>query len=144
MLPDSVLALPEREKTAGAWRDHVNARDADMMQAPSVGAFVQGLLPVQLTEGQQVTYGVWLAIHPAQLPELFDVWHKPEYADLQVDGWLANAIQPCACSARRCVLSSAILATPPTATAPPTQHSMGCCTRSGPTSRSCPRATKAE
>lgn len=93
-LPDPVLALPERGKTAGSWMDHVNARDADMMQVPNVGAFVRGLLPVHLTEGQQITYGVWLAIHPAQLPELFDVWQKPEYADAQVDGWLANAIQP--------------------------------------------------
>jgi hypothetical protein len=93
-LPDPVLALPEREMTPGAWMDHTNARDADMMQVPDVGAFIRALLPVHLTEGHQITYGVWLAIHPGQLPDLFDLWQKPAYAALQLDGWLANAISP--------------------------------------------------
>lgn len=88
MLPDPVLALPGREKTPGAWMDHADARDADLMQVPDVGAFVRALLPVHLTEGHQITYGVWLAVHPSQLPDLFDVWQKPAYADLQLDGWL--------------------------------------------------------
>lgn len=74
--------------------DHTNPRDADMMQVPNVGAFVRALVPIHLTEGHQITYGVWLAIHPAQLRGLFDLWHKPEYIDLKLDGWLANAIQP--------------------------------------------------
>jgi hypothetical protein len=93
-LPDPVLTLPEREKTAGTWMDHTNPRDADMMQVPNVGAFVRALLPVHLTEAHQITYGVWLAIDPSQLAEVFDVWLRPQYVDLQLDGWLANAIQP--------------------------------------------------
>jgi len=30
-----------------------------MMQVPGLGAFVGGLLPVRLTGGHTVTYGVW-------------------------------------------------------------------------------------
>ena len=93
-LPDLVHELPEREYTAGTWMEHTNARDADMMQVPNVGAFVRALIPIRLTEGHQITYGVWLAINPAQLRGLFDLWHKPEYGDLKLDGWLANSIQP--------------------------------------------------
>jgi hypothetical protein len=33
-----------------------------MMQVPDVGAFVQGLLPVRLTEEHRVRYRVWLAM----------------------------------------------------------------------------------
>jgi hypothetical protein len=74
--------------------DHTNPRDADMMQVPDLGAFVRALLPVHLTEGHQVTYGVWLGIHPAQLPEVYAVWHAPRYVHLQLDARLANAIKP--------------------------------------------------
>jgi hypothetical protein len=93
-LPDPVLALPEREKTEGTWMDHTNPRDADMMQVPNLGAFIRALMPIHLAEKHKITYGVWLSIHPAQLPELFELWQKPEYAELHVDGWLAHAIKP--------------------------------------------------
>jgi hypothetical protein len=74
--------------------DHSDAGDSDMMQVPGVGAFVRALLPVHLEDGHQITYGVWLAIDPSHLPAVFSVWHTPAYVDLQLDGWLANAITP--------------------------------------------------
>ena len=63
-----------------------------MMQVPNVGAFVRALLPVRLTGGHTVTFGVWLAVHPDDLPHVFAVWWEPEYADLVLHGWLANAL----------------------------------------------------
>jgi len=71
-----------------------NARDADLMQVPKVGAFVRALLPIHLTEGHRLTFGVWLAIDPSRFLEVVEVWHAPAYADLRLDAWLANAIPP--------------------------------------------------
>jgi len=65
-----------------------------MMQIPSVGAFVRALLPVRLTGGYTVTYGVWVAIDPRELQRAFAIWWEPEYKDLRLDGFLANSIQP--------------------------------------------------
>lgn len=65
-----------------------------MMQINGFGAFVRVLLPVRLEDGYQVTYGAWLAINPAKLTETFAVWWEPEYADLRLDGFLANTIEP--------------------------------------------------
>ena len=78
----------------GTWMSHENARDSVMMQVPNVGAFVRALLPVSLTDGHRVTFGVWLAIDPAELASVFNAWWQPEYQDLRLSGWLANAIQP--------------------------------------------------
>jgi hypothetical protein len=91
-LPDPVLALPEREQTPGTWLSHATPRESVMMQTPNVGAFVRALLPVHLTGGHTITYGVWLAINPAELRPTFSVWWEPQYADLQLDGYLANAL----------------------------------------------------
>jgi hypothetical protein len=61
-----------------------------MMQVPGVGAFVRCLLPVHLTGGFTVTFGIWLAVHPDELQRVFRVWWEPDYIDLVLDGWLAN------------------------------------------------------
>ena len=55
---------------------------------------MRALLPVSLTDGFRVTFGVWLAIDPAELAPVFNVWWQPEYQDLRLSGWLANAIEP--------------------------------------------------
>jgi hypothetical protein len=64
------------------------------VQISSVGAFVRALLPITLTGGHTVTYGVWVAINPRQLQHVFAIWWAPEYKDLRLDGFLANSIQP--------------------------------------------------
>jgi hypothetical protein len=65
-----------------------------MMQVPSVGAFVRALLPVSLTGGHTVTYGVWVAIAPQELQRVFEAWWAPHYKDLRLDGAVANSIEP--------------------------------------------------
>ncbi|MFB8275734.1 DUF2199 domain-containing protein [Nocardia colli] len=93
-LPDPVLDLPNRELTAGLWMTGPTPDGSVMMQVPQLGAFVRVLLPIDLTAGYTLTYGVWLAIDPRELTHIFEVWYAPEYPELVVNGWLANAIEP--------------------------------------------------
>lgn len=93
-LPDPVLDTPDKEMTAGTWMSHDGARESVMMQVPNIGAFVRALLPIRLTEGHTITFGVWLAVNPREFPSIFGVWWEPEYRDLRLVGWLANAIPP--------------------------------------------------
>ena len=65
-----------------------------MMQVPGVGAFIRALLPVALSGGFTVTFGVWLAVHPDELRRAFAIWWEPEYETLALDGRLANAVPP--------------------------------------------------
>jgi hypothetical protein len=93
-LPDPVFAAPERERTPGTWMSHADAGQSVMMQVPGVGVFVRALLPVKLTGGHTLTFGVWLAVDPGDLQRIIDVWWAPEYQHLRVAGRLANAIPP--------------------------------------------------
>ena len=65
-----------------------------MMQVPPFGAFVRALLPIRLTGGHKLTYGVWVGVHPDDLQRTFAVWWEPEYQDLRLDGRLANSVKP--------------------------------------------------
>lgn len=65
-----------------------------MMQVPSLGGFVRALLPVQLSGGHSVRFGVWVGIHPDDLQHAARIWWRPEYADLRLRGRLANAVEP--------------------------------------------------
>jgi hypothetical protein len=78
---------------------HETAEQSVMMQVPSVGPFVRCLLPVALTGGYRVTFGVWIAVHPDDLRRAFSVWWEPEYAQLALDGWLANRLPTWDCLA---------------------------------------------
>ncbi|WP_433222830.1 hypothetical protein ACQP00_24530 [Dactylosporangium sp. CS-047395] len=93
-MPDPVLDLPEQEHTPGTWMTGATARSSVLMQIPGVGAFVRALLPVRLTGGHMVTFGVWLGVDPADLQTIAKVWFAPEYRDLVVAGYLANAVPP--------------------------------------------------
>ncbi|GLZ09470.1 hypothetical protein Acsp03_69360 [Actinomadura sp. NBRC 104412] len=68
--------------------------DGTLMQVQDIGAFIRCLLPVRLTGGHTVTFGLWLAVHPDDPQRAFAVWEAPEYANLTLDGWLANAVSP--------------------------------------------------
>ena len=59
-----------------------------------MGTFVGALLPVRVTGGLSVTYGVWAGIHPDDLRRAFAVWWEPEYQDLRLEDVLANAVPP--------------------------------------------------
>ena len=93
-LPDPVLELPERERTPGSWMTGQTARESVLMQFPPVGAFVRALLPVRLSGGHMLTFGVWLAVDPGDLQQIAKVWLRPEYQELVVTGRLANAVPP--------------------------------------------------
>lgn len=73
---------------------HDDAASSVMMQVPDYGPFVRALLPVSLTGGFTVTFGVWLAVHPDDLQKAFSQWWSPEYPSLELDGLLANAVPP--------------------------------------------------
>lgn len=91
-LPDPVLDLPDRERSPGAWLSHGDASSSVMMQVPGVGSFVRCLLPVRLTGGHAVTFGVWVGVAPGDLQHAFRRWTAPDYADLVLDGRLANGL----------------------------------------------------
>ena len=93
-LPEPVLNSPAREHAPGTWLSHASAEHSVMMQIPSVGAFVRALLPVSLTGGYTVTFGVWVGVDPAELQRAFAVWWEPQYQDLALQGFLANSIPP--------------------------------------------------
>ena len=93
-LPDPVLDRSPEGLPDGTWLSHADPRTSVMMQVPGLGAFVRALLPVRLTGGHTVTYGVWVSIDPRDLQRAFPVWWQPEYARLELDGVLANALQP--------------------------------------------------
>jgi hypothetical protein len=93
-LPDPVLRSDEKHLAAGTWMSDDNPNAAVMMQVPELGPFVRSLLPVRLSGGFTVTYGVWISISPADLQQAYDVWWKPQYSEMQLTGRLANEVPP--------------------------------------------------
>ncbi|MBW9119067.1 DUF2199 domain-containing protein [Microbacterium trichothecenolyticum] len=91
--PEPVLDAPDIEPS-DVWMTGKDADESVLMQVQGVGTFVRALLRVQLSGGSAVTYGVWVGIDPTDLPRVMDVWWKPEYADLQLEGVLANFVEP--------------------------------------------------
>ncbi len=91
-LPDPVLRMPEQDETEGTWKTDADPNTAVMMLVPGAGAFVRALLPVHLTGGYTVTFGVWVGVHPDDLKRAFETWWAPEYAQLTMEGRLANAL----------------------------------------------------
>jgi hypothetical protein len=73
-LPDPVVNTQLQDRAPGTWQTAQNANDSVMMQVPDVGPFVRALLPVRLTGGFTVTYGVWVGVHPDDLQRAFKVW----------------------------------------------------------------------
>jgi hypothetical protein len=88
VLPEPVLAVPAPERAARTWGSEV------LMQVQGVGAFVRVLVPIHLSGGYTVTFGAWLGVHPDELRRAYEVWWEPAYADLVLDGHLANMLPP--------------------------------------------------
>ncbi len=91
-LPDPVLELPDLDDTDGVWTSDPDPHRAVMMQVPDLGGFVRALLPVRLTRGYTVTFGVWVGVHPDDLRRAFDLWWDEKYPTLTLSGRLANAV----------------------------------------------------
>jgi hypothetical protein len=66
-MPDPVLEAPDQDRVNGASLSHGDANSSVMMQTPGVGSFVRALLPVDLTGGYTVTFGVWVGVDPDEL-----------------------------------------------------------------------------
>ncbi|MTD15067.1 DUF2199 domain-containing protein [Nakamurella sp. YIM 132087] len=91
--PDPVLAAGPVDD-ALVWMSDQTARSSVLMQVQGVGAFVRALLKIELTADHRVTYGVWVAIDPAEFIPVFENWWEPSYKDLRLHGLLANAVPP--------------------------------------------------
>jgi hypothetical protein len=59
-----------------------------------VGFFVRVILPVKLSDGYAVDFGAWLEVHSEDFRTAWRTWNFPEYADLELEGYLANDIAP--------------------------------------------------
>ena len=92
--PDPVRFSELKQNTPGTWLSHADAYTSVMMQVPGISAFVRALLPVQLTGGHTVTFGVWVAISPDDLQSTYKKWWDDEYANLALAGVLANNVPP--------------------------------------------------
>ena len=61
-LPDLVLHTQEQDRAPGSWQSGAHANEPVMMQSLGVGPFIRSLLPVRLTGGYRVTFGVWVSV----------------------------------------------------------------------------------
>jgi hypothetical protein len=66
-LPDPVLQLPDRDAADGVWKSEPDPNRAVMMMVPNLGGFLRALLPVHLSGGDTVAFGVWVGVHPDDL-----------------------------------------------------------------------------
>jgi hypothetical protein len=90
--PDPVVnadALPGSE----VWVSGADPNSSVMMQVNGIGAFIRALLPVKLTGGYAITYGVWIGIDPNKLQPVLETWWSPSYRESVLDGRLANRIE---------------------------------------------------
>lgn len=77
------------------------------------------LLPVKLTKGHMVGFGVWLAIHPKDLMVTLNIWWDPAREHLHLGAWLADVISPWGCWPARLKPRSVTSARCPTVFRPP-------------------------
>jgi hypothetical protein len=85
-LPDPVLDVAEDDRES--WGNDV------LLAVRDVGSFIRVLLPVQLAGGYTITFGTWVGVRPETLRHAYKVWWKPQYANLEFDGFLANRLPP--------------------------------------------------
>lgn len=68
--------------------------DDPFLVIKDVGFFLRVVLQVRLDDGSRVDFGTWLEIHSEDFRTAWQTWNFPEYADLAVEGYLANSIDP--------------------------------------------------
>lgn len=84
-LPDVALEDPERPRRAPM---------DEMLLVKGEGAFLRVLLPVRLSSGWELVFGTWMRIGGDDARRALEIWNDPAYADLVLEGTLANAIKP--------------------------------------------------
>ena len=85
-LPDVYSEIPE--ELLAAWGED------PFLAIKTIGFFVRVILPVKLTDGYSVDFGTWLEVHSEDFRTTWQTWNMPEYADLSIEGYVANAIEP--------------------------------------------------
>jgi hypothetical protein len=60
----------------------------------TVGFFIRVILPIKLNDGFAVDFGTWLEIDNEDFRTAWQAWNFPEYKDLAIEGYLANAVAP--------------------------------------------------
>jgi len=60
----------------------------------TIGFFLRVIVPIKLDGGFSVNFGTWLEISDDDFRTAWRTWNAPEYQDLEVEGYLANAIAP--------------------------------------------------
>ena len=93
-LPDPVLDRDVREDADGVWMSHADARGSVFLSVDGIGSFVRALLPVRLTGGYSVTFGVWVGVAHEEMLRAHDVWFAQSYSGLVLEGYLANKVAP--------------------------------------------------
>jgi hypothetical protein len=91
-LPDAVLDCADWSDRPGTWLSGEDAWSSSFLTVPGVGSFMRSTLPVPLTGGHRLDFGVWIRADPDVLDHAWAIWHAPEYAELAVDGLLANEL----------------------------------------------------
>ena len=92
MLPDPVVTRGIDIGSDGFWMSHATARESVFMAVDGLGSFLRSLLPVRLTGGYIVTFGVWIGVPHDEMLRAFEVWNAPSYVNLAIDGFLANSL----------------------------------------------------
>ncbi len=73
---------------------HATPGDSETMRVAGLGAFIRALVPVQLTHGHVITFGVWVSVFGDDLARASDIVWQPDYAQLELQGVLANELPP--------------------------------------------------
>ena len=90
--PDAVLAAQDQLVPDQAWMSGNGIGDSDLLVIPPVGAFVRTLLPVRVSGGATLTYGVWIDVDRTQFEHAKSIWLSADYASLTLTGTLANKL----------------------------------------------------
>lgn len=89
-VPDALLDIPDDEWRSLAW----GSPEWDMLEVPGIGSFVRALLPVRLSGGFSITFGIWLDVGPSVLRLAYDAWDNTDHVGFRMDGRIANSIPP--------------------------------------------------
>ncbi|MEU5757628.1 DUF2199 domain-containing protein [Nocardia sp. NPDC047648] len=91
-LPEPVLRVSQPVPARDVWMSGSDMGGSELLQVRQVGTFARATLPVALTGGYRVTFGVWLLVHPAEFRSICEAWWGPGYSQLRIEGYLANEI----------------------------------------------------
>lgn len=93
-LPEPMVHVDQPVPAEDVWMSGSDVRDSELLQVQRIGTFVRATLPVDLTGGYRITFGVWLLVDPTEFRSICEAWWGPGYSQLRIEGYLANEIPP--------------------------------------------------